>query len=239
MATSVPPNPRTLLVATLDKTFIYHHLGMAPLIWHSQLIKTMFIRAKNNNKDVVNITLPDIMVDNTDIVNILCGDFQSSIYYVAPGVFENIDLVKFFQLCSYMLIDEQYLMFLLANFNFEHNDSIVPATYWAKYRMNYPLVAHKLLRDIDINPHHLPGKSNYRNYYKRIRSMTRSDRRYYTAVNFNYEYWPHYARCRCARCRSQMQALAFHDPLTPTCIHDFSSHFYCPTCPLHTYLPKK
>ena len=94
MAAAETPNRRTLHVTIHHKRYIYHHLGIAPLIWHSPLTKTLFIKAKHNKKTAVYITLPDVMNENRDIIYILCGNFQSSIYYIAPGAFIKTNLMN-------------------------------------------------------------------------------------------------------------------------------------------------
>ena len=54
-------------------------------LFHSHLIRTLYHRAKREGKEMVDISLPDELVENIDIVNVITGRFHMSIYYPPCG----------------------------------------------------------------------------------------------------------------------------------------------------------
>ena len=230
MATVLTISNIVLQICANGKNIIFRGPQMVSLLWHSPFLRNRVRKSIDDGNTKTIINLPKDMIENIDIIYILSGRPNDSRYYVLPEVFERIDLVKFLHLSSYLIIDDAFVLHMLKNFSFANNSSIIPALYCAKYRMDYPEVASKLALDLGIRPHKLPNKSNYRDHYKRVRRMVKSDRRYNSSPNFNWEYWPHYAICGCDRCHDVMSA-AGNQPRMPAFSHTFPSHGKCPICP--------
>ena len=194
---------------------------------HSKYIKDHVKNMKGMGKDYVAIDIPDHMIEHPSVIHCLVGDFHKVSYSL-----EELDLVKFLNLCSFLLISEDYLLYIMEGFQLEGNESAVIAIYWAKYRLNYQKVANFLLQQLDIRPSVLPASISYTKYKKKVRNMLRSDARYHTAINFNSTFWPHYVTCPCERCKEKWEYIADNcqEPMKPQYTHSFPAHSRCPLC---------
>ena len=230
MASSKTVTDILLKIHACGKNISFRGPQMVSLLWHSPFLRNRVLHSLKEGRNVTSITLPQDMVENIDVVYILSGQPSSSCFYVLPEIFERINLVNLLYLSSYLIIADDLLIHLLKNFHFGNNRTIIPATYCAKYMMQYTKVADKLSLDMGIRPHKLPLNPTYKVFYKKVRQMIRSDRRYNSSPNFNCTFWPHYAVCGCERC-AEMLFTVGSKPRQVEFTHTFPSHGKCPICP--------
>ena len=133
----------------------------------------MLTRAKRAGKQQPVISLPHDLFEKLDIIYILAGQPEESCFYVLTELFQKIDLVKFFDLVSYMMFEDMYIKHLLHNFTFAHNKTVEDGLFYAHKVLGWSHVCHFLVEDMGIE---LPMANSLLLYKEEIQKMENSNR---------------------------------------------------------------
>ena len=170
-------------------------------------------------------------VESIDSVWILTGQFHRT-----TKLLSDMDLVVLVNLFGHLLVHEDYLLYVLQNQVIETRSDAYQAAYWCRYKLPYTKVAEWIHDKLDIDGDKLPVKCPYHIYRHKVLKMLCSDRRYNTATLLNFEYWPHFARCRCHRCLNPKvvwdarNTSEFNPSLYPLNVHQYPNHDDCVRC---------
>ena len=145
-----------------------------------------------------NVSLPEEIVDRNILLALLDKQVLS----------DNIDLLNFMHVCGYLMIEENFALYLLRNMNklsnLRFHSEIIPAAYFTLYKLtNFDRVAYLLLwvLNFDYVPPLLKCQKNYHNFRKYLRNCIRSDSRFYQmydSLPWKFEHLV--AQCSCNRC---------------------------------------
>ena len=122
-----------------------HHLAM-----RSEYIQMMLAMAIRQGKSWTVITLPDILVEDVEILYILAGQADCASHYVQTRAFQSIDLTKFFLLLGYLIVPESHVLHIIKNFDFAKNDTLVEALFYLRFQLDWFVITDFLAHQLHI-----------------------------------------------------------------------------------------
>ena len=128
--------------------------GQHQLARHCEYIQMMLAMAIRQEKSWTVIPLPDMLVEDPEIIFIIAGQPGCARIYARTSVFQNIDLRKFFLLLGYLIAPEHHVLYMIQNFDFTGNSSLPQALYYLHSQLEWfsirDFLAHPL--HIEITP---------------------------------------------------------------------------------------
>ena len=142
------------------------------------------------------ITLPEDMF-SAHLVNIFLGTKKME---------NDIDLVKFFDACGFLMVSQKYVRHLINNTCFVNNKTVIPGLYVAYYKLRLVIVTRLILEQLGFSslPKYFHLQPSYGKFRRYMRGLIRSNERFASLFHhYTSRYNAIIRKCNCQKCHDE------------------------------------